>query len=70
MRLSLPLPPLLRLVRRVFFGKELVSDALVALMKLLFAALRSGVGNARRIRCEVGMALVGGIACEAPKTFI
>ena len=56
--------------RRGFFGKELVMELLVAVMKLLFAALRNGVGKARRIRCDVGMAFVGGSDCEAPNTFI
>jgi hypothetical protein len=59
-----------RLPRRGFLGSELVMELLVAVMKLLFAAFRKGVGRARRIRCEVGMALVGGSDCEAPKTFI
>lgn len=51
-------------------GSELVMELLVAVMKLLFAAFKIGVGNARRIRCEVGMAFVGGRVCEVPNTFI
>ena len=45
-------------------------ELLVALMKLEFAALRIGVGRARRIRCEVGIEFVGGDATWAPNTFI
>lgn len=45
-------------------------ELLVAVMNELFAALRNGVGSARRMRCEVGIALVGGIACDVPKTLI
>lgn len=69
----LSLPPLLfvlRLPRLGFLGNELVIELLVAVMKLLLAALRMGVGRARRIRCEVGIALVGGRVCDVPKTFI
>ena len=51
-------------------GNELVIELLVAVMKLLLAALRIGVGRARRIRCEVGIAFVGGRVCDVPKTFI
>jgi len=40
----------LRLPLRGDFGKLLVMLLLVALMKLEFAALRIGVGRARRIR--------------------
>lgn len=54
----------------LFFGSELVIELLVAVMNELFAALRKGVGKARRIRCDVGIALVGGRACDVPKTFI
>ena len=45
---------------------------LVALMNELFAAFKIGVGSARRIRCEVGIALVGGngVCADAPKTDI
>lgn len=60
----------LRFVLRGFLGRELVMELLVAVMKLLFAALRIGVGRARRIRCEVGMAFVGGSVCDVPNTFI
>lgn len=52
------------------FGNEVVIDVLVADMKLLLATLSIGVGRARRIRCEVGIACVGGRACDPPKTFI
>lgn len=45
-------------------------DEDVALMKLEFAALRIGVGRARRMRCEVGREFAGGEATWAPKTFI
>jgi hypothetical protein len=58
------------LLLRGFLGNELVIELLVAVMKLLFAAFRNEVGSARRIRCDVGMALVGGRACVVPKTFI
>lgn len=60
----------LRFERRGFLGKELVMELLVAVMKLLLAALSRGVGRARRIFCEVGMALVGGSVCDPPNTFI
>lgn len=43
---------------------------LVAVMNELFAAFSIGVGSARRIRCDVGMAFVGGRFSDAPKTFI
>lgn len=36
-------------------------ELLVAVMKLLLAAFKRGVGKARNIFCDVGMALVGGI---------
>ena len=42
----------------------------MALIKLEFAALRMGVGSALRIRCDVGIELVGGEATCAPKTLI
>jgi hypothetical protein len=45
-------------------------ELLVALMKLEFAAFRIGVGSARRIRWEVGKALLGGDAACPPITFI
>jgi hypothetical protein len=45
-------------------------ELLVAVMKELFAAFRKGVGRARRILWDVGIALVGGDACAAPNTFI
>ena len=65
------LAPVLRLLRRgLFFGSELVMELLVADMKELLAARRNGVGSARRIFCDVGIALVGGEACEPPKVFI
>lgn len=51
-------------------GRELVIELLVAVIKLLLAALRIGVGRARRIRWDVGIEFVGGDACEPPKTFI
>lgn len=51
----------LRLLRRCL-GRLLVIELLVALMKLEFAALRMGVGSARRILCEVGIEFVGGDA--------
>jgi hypothetical protein len=47
-----------------------VIELLVADMKELFAALRKGVGSARKILCDVGIAFVGGDACVVPKTFI
>lgn len=60
-----------RLPRRVLsLGSELINELLVAVMKELLAALRKVVGNALRIRCEVGMGLVGGEADEPPKVFI
>lgn len=61
-------------LRLVFFclGKLLVMLLLVADMKLELAALRNGVGRARRSFCEVGMAFVGGRGAwaDAPKTDI
>lgn len=64
------LPAVFRFARRVLsFGNELVNELLVAVMKELLAALRKGVGNALRIRCDVGMAFVGGEAA-VPKVFI
>lgn len=51
-----------RFVLFLSFGRELVMELLVAVMNELLAAFKNGVGNARRMRCEVGMALVGGIA--------
>ena len=60
----------LRFLRRdLSLGSELVMELLVADMNELLAALRNGVGNALRIRCEVGMAFVGGDV-DAPKVFI
>lgn len=44
-------------------------EELVALIKLLLAALRIGVGSARRILCDVGIECVGG-SWEAPNTLI
>ena len=52
------------------FGRLLVMELLVALMKLEFAALRIGVGRARRIRCEVGREFAGGDATWPPNTLI
>lgn len=60
----------LRFDRRGFLGSDVVIDVLVADMKLLLATLSMGVGRARRIRWEVGMALVGGRFCDPPNTFI
>jgi hypothetical protein len=68
--LSPPRAPDLRFDLREPLGSDVVIDVLVADMKLLLATLSIGVGNARRIRCEVGMALVGGVACEPPNTLI
>lgn len=48
--------------RPLDFGKLLVIELLVALIKLEFAAFRIGVGRARRIRWEVGSELAGGEA--------
>lgn len=45
-------------------------ELLVADMKEEFAALRIGVGRARRIRWDVGIELEGGDAFWAPKVFI
>lgn len=67
---SRPVVLLFRLPRRCVLGNELVIELLVADMKELLAALRIGVGRARRILWLVGMALVGGRACDAPNTFI
>lgn len=50
------------LLLRWDFGRLLVMELLVALMKLEFAALRIGVGRARRMRCEVGSEFAGGDA--------
>lgn len=50
------------LLRLGDFGRLLVIELLVALMKLEFAALRMGVGRARRIRWEVGREFAGGDA--------
>jgi hypothetical protein len=50
------------LLLRGDFGRLLVMELLVALMKLEFAALSIGVGRARRIRWEVGSELAGGEA--------
>src|SRR5689334_941467 len=60
-----------RLVR-FCFGSELVMLELVAVMKLLFAAFRIGVGSALNILWLVGMALVGGsgVFSLAPNTLI
>ena len=44
------------------FGRLLVMELLVALIKLEFAALRIGVGRARRMRWEVGKEFAGGEA--------
>ena len=44
------------------FGRLLVIELLVALMKLELAALRIGVGKARSMRCEVGREFAGGEA--------
>ena len=52
------------------FGKLLVIELLVALIKLEFAAFKIGVGSARRIRCEVGSEFAGGDAKWPPKTLI
>jgi hypothetical protein len=54
------------------FGRELVMLELVAVMKLLFAAFRMGVGRALNILWLVGMAFVGGsgVFSLAPNTFI
>ena len=60
----------LRLLRRCDLGRLLVIELLVALMKLELAALSIGVGNARRMRWDVGIELVGGDATCAPKTLI
>jgi hypothetical protein len=57
-------------LRRGVLGRELVMELLVAVMNELLAALRKGVGRARRMRWEVGMAFVGGRFCDVPKTFI
>ncbi len=53
-------------------GRLDVMELLVADMKLEFAAFRIGVGRARRMRCEVGIAFVGGrgVWADAPKTDI
>ena len=59
----------LRFPLPLFFGRLLVIELLVALMKLEFAAFNIGVGRARKIRCEVGIELVGGEAIWAPNTF-
>lgn len=45
-------------------------ELLVALIKLEFAALRMGVGSARRIRCDVGSEFAGGDAFWEPVAFI
>lgn len=47
---------------RFCFGRLLVMELLVALMKLEFAAFKIGVGKARRILWDVGIELVGGDA--------
>lgn len=47
---SLPVVLLFRLPRRGVLGSELVIELLVADMKELLAALRIGVGNARKMR--------------------
>jgi hypothetical protein len=60
----------LRLLRLWDLGRLLVIELLVALIKLEFAAFKIGVGNARRIRWEVGIELVGGEAICPPMTFI
>jgi hypothetical protein len=54
------------------FGRELVMLELVAVMKLLLAAFKIGVGSARKIFWLVGMAFVGGngVFSLAPNTFI
>jgi hypothetical protein len=51
-------------------GRELVMELLVAVIKLLLAALRKVVGKARKIFCEVGIAFVGGSVWDPPNTFI
>jgi len=48
---------------RFCFGRLEVMELLVADMKDEFAAFRIGVGRARRMRCEVGMELAGGMTC-------
>lgn len=45
-------PVFFRLFRRWDLGRLLVMLALVAFIKLEFATLNIGVGNARKIRCE------------------
>jgi hypothetical protein len=60
----------LRLLRRGDFGRLLVIELLVALIKLEFAAFKIGVGSARRIRWDVGKEFAGGEAIWAPNTFI
>lgn len=68
---SLGAPVDLRFARRGFFGSDVVMDVLVADMKLLLATLRTGVGKARRIRCDVGIEFVGKeVWLLFPKTFI
>lgn len=52
------------------FGRLLVMELLVALMKLEFATLSMGVGRARRMRCEVGREFAGGDATWPPITLI
>lgn len=47
---------------RFCLGRLLVIELLVALIKLEFAALRIGVGRARKMRCEVGIEFAGGEA--------
>ena len=58
------------LLRLGDLGRLLVMELLVALIKLELAALRIGVGSARRMRWEVGSELVGGDATCPPNTFI
>lgn len=53
---------------RFCFGRLEVIELLVADMNEEFAALRMGVGRARRMRCDVGMELAGGMTCCPPKT--
>lgn len=55
---------------RFCFGRLLVIELLVALMKLEFATFNIGVGRALRMRCDVGKEFAGGDAICAPKTFI
>lgn len=60
------------LLARFCFGNELVILELVAVIKLLLAAFKIGVGKALNILWLVGMAFVGGsgVWALAPKTDI